>query len=472
MARKIQAISLPVGAALRGALYTVEGVRLLPNGSVLTAGIARALASTGQSQYILADSPDEVRELLGSQPQLAPNQGERPGAGFVTAGGTLAVEPGQLVEEHHADALRLGAFKLPDPGSPSRLRAAILSVADEIIVARHAIWEKLPKVVPGGSDSVTLAAENLPGWPEAAELASLRSIRVAGLRVVLSRFLAGVPVDGRSINELADELIALCSRYPTRFAELALNTPRRADYLPDHSLTVAVLSVGIACRLGWPRQWVRRAGVAGLLCDIGMALVPAEIRLAERSLDDAEVNRIRRHPQHSVVMLDGLDEIDAEIAQGIAQHHEREDGSGYPRGLKAGAICPLAKLIAVADGFAALTAPRPHRPTLLPADAMQATIEQISEGKLDRKSVRGLLELCGLYPVSSWVSLSDGSIGQVVGTGVTLVDRPIVRTTDGRTVILADMNPGDLSVLEAITPPDSAAAPPSNGGASSSAVAA
>src|SRR5205807_4466567 len=103
----------------------------------------------------------------------------------------------------------------------------------------------------------------------------------------------------------------------------------------------------------------------------------------------------------------------AEIADAAAGHHERADGTGYPNGRSGEQVSPLVRLVAAADVYAAMCAPRPQRPAHDPRAAMTDVLLLADRGKLDRYAAECLLAL-GLYPAGSVVELADGSTAQVL----------------------------------------------------------
>lgn len=464
LAERIALISLRPGSVLSTGLFTLHGVKLLPPRAQLTDEIFRALLAMNQPEFILARDLNDLATLIELTPSHVPAPGAIAPADLLTVGGMMALEPNQLVEQHHADALQLGAFvpaadATSEPTSVAGTRAvrtAMLSVLDEVVASRQRVWQAMPKPMPPTGEELQPEGGMRPDWLSSSQLATLRSERVTQLRWLLAMLVAGLPVDPSDPQLMVDELIDLCCRHPFRFAELAACNSARADYLPDHLWSTCALSVGIAVRLKWPRQWARYAGLAGLFADAGMAMLPADLRLAARPLSDEETTRVRRHVSHSVLMLDCVLGVDEQIAIAVAQHHEREDGSGYPTQAPGRNIAPLAKLVAVADTFAALTARRPHREPMLGYDAMQEMIRLTSEGHFERKYLRAMVELCGLFPVGSYVRLSDSTEALVVGADPVKVDRPVVRRVgapDGEVISLASLEPAELFVLEGIPAP-------------------
>jgi hypothetical protein len=133
--------------------------------------------------------------------------------------------------------------------------------------------------------------------------------------------------------------------------------------------------------------------------------------------------------KHPGLAFDRVNQI-AKVPNGsrmiVFQMHERMDGSGYPRQRKGIQIFPLSRIAMVADVFVALVSPRPHRPGLMPYQAMERIIKQAKDGLLDPKVVRGLLKTVSLFPITSFVVMSDGRVGKVIRSTGDTYTRPIV----------------------------------------------
>lgn len=457
-------------------LFTRQGIKLLSSGTRLSETLCRALEASGEPTFVLASTVAEVAEAT---PDEAP---KRAGAGanvvvgraapvdVVSTGGVLMLEQGQDVEEHHADALKENnaGTNPPTPADAAsanrpwairhselaRVRATLLRTADTLVTQKKEAWTKIPRQMKIGLEAVPIALEDHPGWLNADEIQKVRAERVQQVRHIYASLLRGTPTPVGPMREIVEELIALFSRHPRRFASLALSAARKPDYLPDHAYTVASLCVAMSIQMRWARWEVVQAGLAGLLADSGMMLVPQAIRTARRKLDENEINRVRRHTTHSVVLLEAVTDLPEVVALAAYQHHEREDNAGYPAGLGAARIHPIAKLVAVADVYASLSAPRPHRSAMMPYQAMEHVVAISSNGRLDRNAARALVRVCGLFPIGSWVRLSDNTAARVVGVHPEMVDRPIVHRyaggVAGATVDLSKLKPWELSVLEAI----------------------
>jgi len=134
----------------------------------------------------------------------------------------------------------------------------------------------------------------------------------------------------------------------------------RDPYTAGHQARVADLAVAIGREVGMPADRVEGLGLGAQLHDIGKICVPAEILCRPGRLTAAEFEIIKSHPAMGYEVVKDV-AFPWPVAQMILQHHERLDGSGYPRGLKGDEILPEARIIAVADVVESMTSHRPYR---------------------------------------------------------------------------------------------------------------
>lgn len=344
--------------------------------------------------------------------------------------------------------------------------------ADALIAERAARWTDLslrvertpPALLPRDTRARTHGAEHAGRWPLGDALSRLQSERVEILRGAIDTLAEGAATDLDPFEAIADELLSLVTAHPERFTQLALMGERRVEYHAEHAFACAVLAVAVAARLGWAREDVRLAALAAMLADVGMATLPPEIRVADKRLDEVEINRVRRHPAMSAAMLASIGAVDERLIRAAYQHHEREDGRGYPARLRGDAISDLARVVAVADCFAAATANRPYKVFgKRPAHAMAEMVRLANAGVLHRPGVLALLEIAGMYPVGSWVALGTGQRAIVIGSNPQSIDRPIVQVAVGagagggwewgQVIDMADADPAALSVATPIDTP-------------------
>ena len=138
---------------------------------------------------------------------------------------------------------------------------------------------------------------------------------------------------------------------------------RLAGVLGDRARRVGDYAAGVGTALGLPGHTVRGLRVMGQLIDVGMLQIPRELLWRPGILSASEFELVKTHAERGFEVLRTV-EFPWPVAEAVRQHHERLDGSGYPRGLKGEEILLEARIVAVADAVEAMLSPRPHRPAL------------------------------------------------------------------------------------------------------------
>jgi putative nucleotidyltransferase with HDIG domain len=157
---------------------------------------------------------------------------------------------------------------------------------------------------------------------------------------------------------------------------LALTVEKRDPYTAGHQERVSRLAGAIAAEIGMPPEQVEGIRLGGLIHDIGKIYVPAEILNRPGRLTATEFAIIKNHPEVGHDIMKDVS-FPWPVQEMILQHHERIDGSGYPRGLKDGAILLEARILAVADVVEAMSSHRPYRPSL----GIEAAVAEMSQGR-------------------------------------------------------------------------------------------
>lgn len=157
---------------------------------------------------------------------------------------------------------------------------------------------------------------------------------------------------------------------------LALTVEKRDPYTAGHQERVALLAGAIAAEMGMPPEQVEGIRLGGIIHDIGKIYIPAEILNRPGRLTVTEYAIIKSHPEVGHDIMKDVS-FPWPVQEMILQHHERLDGSGYPRGLRDGEILLEARIIAVADVVEAISSHRPYRPSL----GIDAAVEEMSQGR-------------------------------------------------------------------------------------------
>ena len=246
----------------------------------------------------------------------------------------------------------------------------------------------------------------------------------------------------------ACEIIKEDRRFLLRVQKNTLSNPTD-NYLASHAVKSTIISIIIGSYLKLPNHRLIELGVAALLHEIGMIKLPSQVYVSNRALEPKEQKAIHSHPILSYRLLKSFD-FPLTINLAALEHHERENGSGYPRRLTGDKISLYAKIIAVACSYEALSAQRPHREA---KDGFTGMMELLkNEGRqYDETVVRALVFSLSIYPIGLYVLLSSGRKGQVVDVNPENPRFPIVQifgelTPDGKNKILETSSDGILIV--------------------------
>lgn len=219
------------------------------------------------------------------------------------------------------------------------------------------------------------------------------------------------------------------------------------EYTFKHSVDVATMSMIVAKRYGFTKEQVYEIGIAGLLHDIGKSQIPNEVLNKAGRLTDEEFALMKQHTVLGYRILADKKDISENIKLGVLQHHEKQNGKGYPLGAAADKINPYAKIISVVDIYDALVTERPYKKPFSPRDAVEMIMSMTEE--LDISVMRCFMESVILYPVGTDVPLSNGEMGRVIENSPNYVLRPkVLGLTTGKVYDLAtDMNCANIIIL-------------------------
>lgn len=278
---------------------------------------------------------------------------------------------------------------------------------------------------------------------------------------LMANAFGGDDVDGQILGEAA----AKCLGHLTADMDQALSATLDFDrdrQIAQHALHMSTLGMAIGVELGLNADNVGRIGVAGLVHDWGMLRVPREIRDSDRRLSEAEMIEVRKHPIYAIEILEHVGGLPSLVPFIAYQVHEKMDGSGYPRGRIERNIHLFARILHVADIYAALTTPRPWRTAYTPYAAMRSLLSGDNQHGCDPLVLRALLRVKSLFPVGSYVSLSDASVAQVLRANGDKYTQPIVQLVQdskGRRLAgtsdaaIVDLAASPLAVAEALPTP-------------------
>lgn len=359
-------------------------------------------------------------------------------AGPQTGSENIEENNAELTEAERKAAL---ASKLTPPSTPefsqfieSRypqdVHFAPLGVFDRIQLA----WSKWNKPGAGLLKRTRPAAEKLPPakHPDyipasiplvvyhdetSIEEESMRArtvIRDAGkvLKKVMDDIQSDLPIDLDDVRPVVEVLVESIVSNPTALMwSVKMRDESRKNYL--HGLKVAIYMMALGRHLGFPKEHLSELATIGLLIDIGMLKIPAELVEKAGELTEEEYKLLMQHVAFGMQTLEQGTPLPHNVVCGIREHHERIDGSGYPHGLKSESISIYGRMAAIADTFAAMTTARAHDVTHSAFDAMKELFRE-AETRLHAPLVEQFVHAISIFPVGSLIELSSGEVAIVL----------------------------------------------------------
>lgn len=204
-----------------------------------------------------------------------------------------------------------------------------------------------------------------------------------------------------------------------------MNVMNQTEPIYSHSLNVAVLSMMVGGEIGLDENDMKLLGMGALFHDIGKSRIEKKLLKKRGELSKPEQELLERHPDFGVDILDGIDEFPTDAQEIVRQHHERIDGSGYPRGLSKDEIHTLGRIVAIADAYDTLCNNSDPSESLTPYLALSYMFGQ-QKKLFDTEFLASFIRCLGVYPPGTIVQLTNGTIGMVMSVNPNNQLRPSV----------------------------------------------
>jgi len=203
------------------------------------------------------------------------------------------------------------------------------------------------------------------------------------------------------------------------------------DYTFEHSVNVAVYSIILGKALNFNVRDLNKLGVGAILHDIGKILIPPEILFKKDKLNEKEYKIIQEHSRLGYDYIKEAGEISPVSKAAILSHHERLDGSGYPKQSKDKDIHEFAKVVAITDVYDALTSDRAYRKRWPVHEAINYIMSN-SDKQFDNYYVNKFIRNLAIYPNGSMVKLSNGNKAIVKEQNANYPTRPVLRVIEDK----------------------------------------
>lgn len=201
--------------------------------------------------------------------------------------------------------------------------------------------------------------------------------------------------------------------------------------LGAHALDTAILSLVVAVESGVDRALYEHLGTGALLHDAGYIRLPRNLVRKRDECNESEQRLLEQHTQLGLLVLGERSGFHQEVCRILAEHHERCDGSGYPRKMKAADISALAQIVGIVDLYDKMVSRRGGRPAMIPHDAVRQLFLVGERGQYPKPLVEAVIRSIGVYPVGSLVRLNTGEQAVVVGVNPEQRLKPQVKITGG-----------------------------------------
>jgi putative nucleotidyltransferase with HDIG domain len=216
-----------------------------------------------------------------------------------------------------------------------------------------------------------------------------------------------------NVNEVEDTTNAMVdSIFRNQDALTCMSRFQTKDtYLIEHSLNVSILMSVFAKHLGFDKRLIQELALGAFLHDIGKILLPIDILNKLSPLSSKEESIIRSHVALGLKILEDSPSVSHMAMNMILEHHERIDGSGYPKKLKGDEISKYGRMISIIDSYDAMTCDRPYKKSVYPINAFKMLIA--APECYDEELVENFIQCMGVYPVGTLVKLNSGKLGLI-----------------------------------------------------------
>ena len=347
------------------------------------------------------------------------------------------------------DDLQLGMYVIeldrPWLGTPFDFQGFPLTSQDQIDALKvycksvYVDPERGPRWTPPKRRPVTRPAQPLRGsviyrevTPVEEEVVVAKEIYASCERAIqqsLENLRIEGEIDTQKLTGAVTSMTESIQRNPD--AMMLLNTLRqKGGYELGRAMDTSILMITFGRFLQYPKDRLEVLGLAGMLLDVGKTKLPDSVLKKQDMLSPEEYEQVKAHVMHSVELVRAARDIPQDVDEIILTHHERQDGTGYPNGLKGDEIPIDGGIAALVDSFSALTSSRPYAEQASPSNAL--SLMHKLRGKLFHEAlVEQFIQCIGIYPVGSAVELNTGEVALVIAQN-------LVRRLQPRVMVILD----------------------------------
>lgn len=259
---------------------------------------------------------------------------------------------------------------------------------------------------------------------EISTAGSLHRDVAAAVESVMQQVATGRPANIPATRKVANRMVDSILRNPD--ASIWIARVRDKDtYTYSHCVRSSVWAISFGRHLGLRKERLENLAMGVLLSEVGYTRLPTEFLTRQEGLDTQETEAMKRHVEYGVEILKGVPGINEDILWTVRTHHERFNGSGYPKGLRGNQIPLLGKIAGIVDFYDSVTTPRYDEQALSPAAAM-ARLHDMRDEEFQTELVEEFIQAIGIYPTGTLIELSTGEVGIITEQNVDRRLRPKV----------------------------------------------
>lgn len=306
--------------------------------------------------------------------------------------------------DSHTEEVDVSAFIQDEDAAPAK--PAVKKESDN----------KAEPAAPKKEEPATEKSENTASTINEADFEKAKETYFSFIRYIDSVYTFYATNKEFNLDEIAQKMNELCNFVSNnrRYVLRIISTPSMSDknFLVNHSIRSTIVAITVGLQLKFPQDKLRELAIACMLHEIGMILLPPQLYMNDKQLSNPEKLMMNTHPIVSYNILRKAN-FSINIQLAVLEHHERMNGSGYPRHVTGAKISIYAKIIALACSFEAITAPREYKDERTSFEALVELLRN-SNHQYDDIVTKALLYSISLYPIGVYVYLSNGKIAQVV----------------------------------------------------------
>ena len=241
---------------------------------------------------------------------------------------------------------------------------------------------------------------------------SVHSGALDSLVNILADIRKGGTVSMPKLEVITGELVDSVLRNSTAMSLLA-RMQQKDEYIRNHSLESSVWALVFGRHLGLDRDSLNAVGMGALLLDVGKTRIPVKLLNKTGELTDVERDYMRSHVEMGLEILKQTSGMDGRVLEMVATHHERYDGSGYPKGWKGNQIPVFGRIAGIVDSYSAMISDRPYAKAMSSFDAMRE-FKSLADKHFQAEMVEQFIQAIGIFPVGTLVELNTGEIAVVL----------------------------------------------------------